>query len=231
TRCSRPRASLRCPAPSRAPESSTRDARGTDMTNLSLVLDPASTHRSPRGIGDRESAVRVAEVSKAYGDSRDALLALDRIDLTVERSEFVCLLGASGCGKSTLLNLVAGLDKPGLGSITVDGRTGLMFQEAALFPWLSVQQNVDLALQLAGGPKRARGERVLQLLALVPLASFASKRPHELSGGMRQRVALARALAQQADVLLMDEPFGALDAMTRDILHEELERLWLERHF
>jgi NitT/TauT family transport system ATP-binding protein len=201
------------------------------MTNLSLVPIPDDAISPRRRGGTGEPAVRVDAVSKAYGDSRDALLALDGIDLRVDRGEFVCLLGASGCGKSTLLNLVAGLDKPGIGTITVDGRTGLMFQEAALFPWLNVQQNVDLALKLAGVPKRERKERVLQLLDLVHLGSFATKRPHELSGGMRQRVALARALAQQADVLLMDEPFGALDAMTRDILHEELERLWLERGF
>jgi NitT/TauT family transport system ATP-binding protein len=177
------------------------------------------------------SAVRVADVSKAYGDSRAAVLALDHVDLSVARGEFVCLLGASGCGKSTLLNLIAGLDKPGLGTIEVAGRSGLMFQESALFPWLTVRANVELALKFAKVPKAERKERVLQLLDMVHLAQFASKRPHELSGGMRQRVALARALAQDADVLLMDEPFGALDAMTRDILHEELERLWLTRGF
>src|SRR4051812_34169493 len=178
-----------------------------------------------------DSAVRVADVSKAYGDSRAAVLALDHVDLTVERGEFVCLLGASGCGKSTLLNLIAGLDKAGLGTVEVDGRTGLMFQESALFPWLTVRSNVELAMRFAKVPKNERKERVLQLLDLVHLSQFATKRPHELSGGMRQRVALARALAQDADVLLMDEPFGALDAMTRDLLHEELERLWQSRGF
>ncbi len=203
------------------------------MTNLALV--PESEGGLPPGrlpvASGSDITVRVAGVSKAYGDSRDAVLALDGIDLAVARGEFVCLLGASGCGKSTLLNLVAGLDRAGLGSVEVHGRTGLMFQEAALFPWLTVHKNVELALRLAGVPKRERNERVLQLLDLVHLSAFATKRPHELSGGMRQRVALARTLAQQADVLLMDEPFGALDAMTRDLLHEELERLWLERHF
>jgi NitT/TauT family transport system ATP-binding protein len=159
------------------------------------------------------------------------VLALDHIDLSVAHGEFVCLLGASGCGKSTLLNLIAGLDQPGLGTIEVDGRSGLMFQESALFPWLTVRANVELALRFAKVPKSQRKERVAQLLEMVHLGQFATKRPHELSGGMRQRVALARALAQDADVLLMDEPFGALDAMTRDLLHEELERLWLTRKF
>ncbi len=202
------------------------------MNGLSLVAnsEPESSNSTPH-LAPADIAVRVADVSKAFGDSRDAVLALDRVDLSVERGEFVCLLGASGCGKSTLLNLVAGLDKPGLGTVDVLGRTGLMFQEAALFPWLTVRANVELALRLGGVAKSERKERVLQLLDLVHLGSFATKRPHELSGGMRQRVALARALAQDADVLLMDEPFGALDAMTRDLLHDELERLWQQRNF
>ena len=134
--------------------------------------------------------------------------------------------GASGCGKSTLLNLVADLDRATTGTVTVDGSTTLMFQEAALFPWLTVRGNVDLALKLRKVPKADRRARVDELLDLVNLREFDRKRPHELSGGMRQRVALARALSQDSDVLLMDEPFGALDAMTRDILHDELEDLW-----
>jgi NitT/TauT family transport system ATP-binding protein len=201
------------------------------MTNLSLVPQPSEPGTPAPAAPARDVVVRVEDVSKAYGHTGDAVLALDHIDLTVERGEFVCLLGASGCGKSTLLNLIAGLDKPGLGRVEVDGRTGLMFQESALFPWLTVHKNVELALRFAGVPKRERKERVRQLLDLVHLDAFGGKRPHELSGGMRQRVALARSLAQDADVLLMDEPFGALDAMTRDLLHEELERLWLGRSF
>jgi NitT/TauT family transport system ATP-binding protein len=139
------------------------------------------------------------------------------------------VVGASGCGKSTLLNLVAGLEAPTAGRVDVRGRTALMFQEAALFPWLTVAGNVDLALRLRGVPRKERRSRVDALLDVVHLGDFGSKRPHELSGGMRQRVALARAFAQDADVLLMDEPFGALDAMTRDVLHSELERLWTDR--
>ena len=175
-------------------------------------------------------AVAISEVSKVFGQGPSALLALDRITLDVHPGEFVCLVGASGCGKTTLLNLIAGLDRPTAGTVEVQGdRTALLFQEAALFPWLTVGANVDLALRLRGVPKSDRKARTDELLELVHLGGFAKRQPHELSGGMRQRVALARALAQEADVLLMDEPFGALDAMTRDILHDELERIWRER--
>jgi NitT/TauT family transport system ATP-binding protein len=171
-------------------------------------------------------AVSLDGVSKRYGTPRGGVLALDRISLSIRPGEFVCLVGASGCGKSTFLNLAAGLDAPTAGQVRVDGRTALMFQEAALFPWLTVSRNVELALRFRRRPARERAERVAELLDVVQLTGFAAKRPHELSGGMRQRVALARALAQDADVLLMDEPFGALDAMTRDLLHDELERIW-----
>jgi NitT/TauT family transport system ATP-binding protein len=171
--------------------------------------------------------IEISEVSKAYGPAGTHVLALDKLSLNVESGEFVCLVGASGCGKSTLLNLIAGLDKPSAGEISVTGkRVSLLFQDAALFPWLTVAGNIDLALRLRGMPRSERGQRIEELIDLVHLRSFADKRPHELSGGMRQRVALARALAQEADVLLMDEPFGALDAITRDLLHDELERLW-----
>jgi len=178
-----------------------------------------------------DAVVRLENVSKQYGSGASALLALDHVSLTVRQGEFVCLLGASGCGKSTLLSLVAGLDKISGGTLDIGGRNvSLMFQEAALFPWLSVAGNVELPLRLQGVGKAERRKRAQQLLEIVRLSGFGEKRPHELSGGMRQRVALARALAQNADVLLMDEPFGALDAMTRDILHDELERIWREQH-
>jgi NitT/TauT family transport system ATP-binding protein len=178
----------------------------------------------------RTDVVRLDNVAKQYGTGSGALLALDRVSLTVRKGEFVCLLGASGCGKSTLLSLIAGLDEISGGTLDIgDRHVSLMFQEAALFPWLSVTGNVDLPLRLRGVDKAERRRRVLELLDTVRLGGFADKRPHELSGGMRQRVALARALAQDADILLMDEPFGALDAMTRDILHDELERIWREQ--
>ena len=171
-------------------------------------------------------AVRLSGVSKAFGSGASALLALDNVSLDVAPGEFVCLLGASGCGKSTLLNLVADLDKPSAGEIdTGRARVAVMFQEPALFPWLTAAGNIELALRARGAGRAERRQRAAELLETVNLSGFGAKRPHELSGGMRQRVALARALAQDADVLLMDEPFGALDAMTRDLLHDELDRV------
>jgi sulfonate transport system ATP-binding protein len=171
------------------------------------------------------NAVSLRGVSKTYGSGSRAVTALTGVDLEIAAGEFVCLIGASGCGKSTILNLVAGLDQPTSGALTVAGTTALMFQEAALFPWLTVQANVELPMRLAGVPRQERRRRATELIETVHLGGFAGKRPHQLSGGMRQRGALARALAQDADIMLMDEPFGALDAMTRDTLHEELEAL------
>jgi len=174
-----------------------------------------------------DTGIDLTAVSKFYGRAPAAVHALDEVSLRVGLGQFVCILGASGCGKSTLLSLVAGLDQASGGDIdTGDHRVSLMFQESALFPWLTVAGNVEIALKVRGVPKPERRDRVTELLDTVRLADFAAKRPHELSGGMRQRVALARALAQDAEVLLMDEPFGALDAMTRDLLHDELERIW-----
>jgi NitT/TauT family transport system ATP-binding protein len=177
-------------------------------------------------------AVRLAGVSKVFGRGPQAVVALDQVSLTVTAGEFICLIGASGCGKSTLLNLVAGLEQPSAGTVSVSARqVAMMFQEPALFPWLTAVQNVELPLRANGVSKSERQQRARELLDSVHLSGFADKRPHELSGGMRQRVALARALAQDADVLLMDEPFGALDAMTRDLLHELLEGIWRRQGF
>ncbi len=171
-----------------------------------------------------DPAVRLRHVTKRYGAGP---VVLDDVSLDIAPGEFVCLLGASGCGKSTLLNLVAGLEPVTSGTIdTPAGGAAVMFQESALMPWLTARRNVELALRLRGVPRGERREEALRLLATVNLADAADKRPHELSGGMRQRVALARALAQDRAVLLMDEPFAALDAITRDLLHEELERVW-----
>ena len=168
-------------------------------------------------------AISLRNVSKSFG----SVQALSDVTIDVARGEFLCLIGASGCGKSTLLNLVAGLDRPTRGSIAVTAeRPTLLFQEAALFPWLTARGNVELALKLRRVPRAQRRAEADRLLATVRLQGFEQRRPHELSGGMRQRVALARALAQQPELLLMDEPFGALDAMTRDVLHDELEHLW-----
>ncbi|GAA1161701.1 ABC transporter ATP-binding protein [Streptomyces hebeiensis] len=175
-----------------------------------------------------DHAARIAHVSKSFPTPAGQQLVLDDITLDVAPGEFVTLLGASGCGKSTLLNLVAGLDAPSAGSIETDGRPALMFQEHALFPWLTAGRNVELALRLRGVPKQDRRPEAERLLELVRLEGAYGKRVHELSGGMRQRVALARALAQDSRLLLMDEPFAALDAITRDVLHEELTRIWRE---
>jgi NitT/TauT family transport system ATP-binding protein len=172
-------------------------------------------------------AIRLDGVSKLYGHAGASVAALDRVSLDVAEGEFVCLVGASGCGKSTLLNLIAGLDAATAGVVERPaGPATLMFQDSALFGWLTVAGNVELALRLRGVGRAERRVRAAELLELVRLGGFADKRPHELSGGMRQRVALARAIAQDRRVLLMDEPFGALDAITRDVLHDELERIW-----
>jgi NitT/TauT family transport system ATP-binding protein len=174
-----------------------------------------------------DPAVRLRGVTKRFGKA--VLPVLEGIDLDIAPGSFVCLLGASGCGKSTLLNVVAGLEPATTGTVQVpDSGAALMFQEPALFPWLTAAGNVELALRLRGVPKGERADRARELLALVRLAGAENKRVHELSGGMRQRVALARSLAQEREVLLMDEPFASLDAITRDVLHDELERVWPE---
>jgi NitT/TauT family transport system ATP-binding protein len=178
--------------------------------------------------GVATAAVRIDGVSQSF--SRTGPPVLDGVDLTVAPGEFVCLLGASGCGKSTLLNLMAGLNQPTAGRVEVAAeRPALMFQEPALLPWLTAVGNVELALKARGVGRAERRTEARRLLDLVNLGGQSDKRPHELSGGMRQRVALARALAQDSSVLLMDEPFAALDAITRDVLHEELIRVWAEQ--
>jgi NitT/TauT family transport system ATP-binding protein len=193
---------------------------------------PAAPPRAREAQDGSEAAVQITDVTKAFGKGSNEVVALDGVTLSVAPGEFVCLIGASGCGKSTLLSLVAGLEAPTAGTISTGGRrVAFMFQEPALFPWLTAVQNVELPLRANGVGRAERRQRARDLLDSVHLAGFADKRPHELSGGMRQRVALARALAQDADVLLMDEPFGALDAMTRDLLHELLEGIWRRQGF
>jgi NitT/TauT family transport system ATP-binding protein len=183
---------------------------------------------APGAVGSG-TAIRIQGVSKSFGRGKERTVALEGVDLDVGEKEFLCIVGASGCGKSTLLNLIAGLDKPTSGTIDTGGRkVSFMFQEATLFPWLTAGQNVDLALKMRGVPKARRAERIDELFELVHLGGRQNKRPHELSGGMRQRTQLARVLAQEADIVLMDEPFAALDAMTRDAMHDEIERLHKE---
>jgi NitT/TauT family transport system ATP-binding protein len=173
--------------------------------------------------------LRVRNVSKVFGRGSDTTVALDDVSLDVRAGEFVTIVGASGCGKSTLLNLIADLDKPSSGTIEVGRKTAFMFQEATLLPWLTARQNVEIALKLAKVPRSQRVARAEELLETVRLEGWGDKRPHELSGGMRQRVALARCLAQDAGIVLMDEPLGALDAMTRDHLHDEIETVSREQ--
>ncbi len=169
-------------------------------------------------------------------NAKGRLVALDNISLQVKPGEFVCVVGPSGCGKSTLLHLIAGLHQQSSGQVFVDGKpvSGpgtdriLIFQELGLFPWLKVGENVEFGMKMKNISKAEREERVQYYLRLVHLSKFRDSYTHQLSGGMRQRVALARALATEPDVLLMDEPFAALDAQTRDLLHDELERIWAE---
>jgi NitT/TauT family transport system ATP-binding protein len=176
-----------------------------------------------------DAFVTLKGVTKVFGHGKRAMTALENVSLDVARGEFVCVLGASGCGKSTLLSLIAGLDKVTAGSIEIaDGRPAVMFQEPALLPWLTVRRNVELPMRLHNVDQDQRNQTVNRLLAMVGLIDFADHRPHQLSGGMRQRCALARALAQDSELLLMDEPFAALDALTRDSLHDDLNRIWQE---
>jgi NitT/TauT family transport system ATP-binding protein len=180
--------------------------------------------------------ISVRRVSKHYPSRGGRYVALDGIDLAIAEGEFVCLLGASGCGKSTLLNMIAGFEAASSGSIEMRGRpiksSGsermLFFQDAgaALFPWLTAAENVRFGLKLRSLPRKEQEEIAARHLAMVGLAEHADKFPTQLSGGMKQRLQIARALAIDPDVLLMDEPFGALDPLTRRRMHEELLRIW-----
>jgi ABC-type nitrate/sulfonate/bicarbonate transport system ATPase subunit len=180
--------------------------------------------------------IEIDGLSKRFGAAHEPLV-LDRIDLAIHHNEFVALLGRSGCGKSTLLNLVAGLLEPSAGEVRVKGRRvvgpgegkGMVFQQHALFPWLTAQGNVEFGCKSRGLPAAERRARALQLLELVGLEGFEVRYPAQLSGGMQQRVALARALALDPDILLMDEPFGALDEFTRIEMQDELLRVWSGR--
>jgi NitT/TauT family transport system ATP-binding protein len=183
-------------------------------------------------------ALRIAGVSKTFSSRGRTVEALRPIDLDVAAGEFVCFLGPSGCGKSTLLSIVAGLEEASSGTVQANGKAVsapgtdrvLLFQEAALFPWLDVQRNVEFGLRQMGMPAGKRAQTARRFIELVHLKGFERSSIHQLSGGMRQRAAIARALAIDPAVLLMDEPFGALDAFTRDSLHVELESIWSATH-
>ncbi|WP_255757925.1 ABC transporter ATP-binding protein [Massilia sp. erpn] len=182
------------------------------------------------------SHILVQDVSKVFKTDSREVVALKDIALEIPQGQFVCLLGPSGCGKSTLLNAVAGFSLPSSGRITVDGREvtapgperGMVFQEYALFPWMTVAENIAFGLEIKGLDKARIKATVDQLLQMLSLGDFRSRYPKDLSGGMRQRVAIARVLALDSPIMLMDEPFGALDALTRRNLQDELLRIWAE---
>jgi len=201
--------------------------------------NPARSLRLIPGSRPDSAKLSLRGLSKTYRqESGELVQAIDDVSLDVEPGEFVCLIGPTGSGKSTLLNLIAGLDRPDRGEVMMDGRPiehpgpdrAVLFQEPALFPWMSVTANVEFALGLSGVPKAELHEQAMHWLSKVHLVDFPNAQPHEISPGMRQRAALARALACQPDVLLADEPFGALDAQSREILQHELQSVWLETH-
>ncbi|MEO7497858.1 MAG: ABC transporter ATP-binding protein [Massilia sp.] len=182
------------------------------------------------------SHIVVEQVNKVFNSGEREVVALRDISLSIPRGQFTCLLGPSGCGKSTLLNAIAGFAPPSSGSILADGvavtgpgpERGMVFQEYALFPWMTVQENIAFGLEIKGLVRADITARVDQLLAMLSLGDFRQRYPKDLSGGMRQRVAIARVLALDAPIMLMDEPFGALDALTRRNLQDELLRIWAE---
>lgn len=198
------------------------------------ALPAAETRVEARPARGSGVSLRIAGVSKIFQARDRSIPALDATSLEVAAGEFVCLLGPSGCGKSTLLSIIAGLEPASSGTVFVDGREVrgpgtdrvLLFQEAALFPWLDVQRNVEFGLRQARVARAERAATARRFIDLVNLSGFEHSYVHQLSGGMRQRAAIARALAIDPEVLLMDEPFGALDALTRDRLHAELEGIW-----
>ena len=177
---------------------------------------------------------QVYKIKESDGSGVTEFVAIKQFDLTVKQGEFLAIVGPSGCGKSTFLDMVAGLTKPNSGEIFIDGKLiigpaldrGIVLQGYALFPWRTVQKNVEFGLEIKKVPAKERQEISKRFIELVGLEKFADRYPHELSGGMKQRVAIARALAYDPEVLLMDEPFAALDAQTREILQEELLRIW-----
>jgi len=198
------------------------------------LLSMEDAQAAARPLRDTRPKLSVQDVSKWFRTRRDTVQALDSVSLDVNDGEFVCLVGPSGCGKSTLLNLIAGLDRADQGHIVADGQEVtepgpdrlVMFQESALFPWLDVLGNVTFGLGRKHNlPKAARHDVAMSYLRLVGLERFAHANVHELSGGMRQRVALARSLAPNPRMLLMDEPFAALDAMTREQLYGDLQSI------
>jgi NitT/TauT family transport system ATP-binding protein len=184
--------------------------------------------------GGKRDLLAVRGVSKRFPVGDGEIEALGRIDLAIGRGEFVCLIGASGCGKSTLLRIIAGFEEPTTGEVTTHGRSitgpgsdrGMVFQDYALFPWMTVKRNIGFGPRQRGLPRQQIAAIADEFVKLVGLERFADRYPSQLSGGMKQRVAIARVLANDAGILLMDEPFGALDALTREQLQRELLQIW-----
>jgi len=186
------------------------------------------------------SAIDVRGVTKQFGNAPDAVVAVEDISFSVAKNEFVSIVGPSGCGKSTMLRLIADLLPPSSGSISVAGQSarearqeraiGVVFQNPVLYAWRSVRRNVELPLEVTGVGKAERRRRASEMLELVGLQDFARRSPWQLSGGMQQRVSIARALSFNPDILLMDEPFGALDELTRERMNAELQRIWESTH-
>ncbi len=213
-----------------------RNARQAEGISRAPLGHGNGSGKAPLSVSPAASAIEVRDVTKQFHSASGIVTALDGISFSAEQGEFVCFVGPSGCGKSTLCHMIAGLQTPDTGTVAVNGEpvTGpgpshvLMFQEAALFPWMNTVDNVAFGLTVKGYSRREARDRAMDYLHLVRLSRFAKSQPHELSGGMRQRVALARALAVEPAVLMMDEPFSALDAQTREILHVELQRIWQE---
>jgi ABC-type nitrate/sulfonate/bicarbonate transport system ATPase subunit len=204
----------------------------TVRASTESVTAPAPVHT-----GDgraRPPKLVVTDLVKEFRTKRQRVVAVDHVNLQVADEEFVCLVGSSGCGKSTLLNIIAGLDMPTSGSVEIDHEPvvgpgpdrGMVFQTYSLYPWRTVAENVAFGLECAHMRRAERAERVHELLGIVGLSKFADHTPDQLSGGMRQRVAIARALAPEPDVLLLDEPFGALDAQTRRSMQDFLLTVW-----
>ena len=205
-------------------------------------MTATATMAIQRGAAAQAAHARIGALIEANGIvkiyptvSGEPVLALDRVDMAIDDGEFVCLVGPSGCGKSTLLRLLAGLDRADAGTFSLAGSTidgpsaevGVVFQQATLLPWLTVWQNVTLPLRVGGHGMAGRESSVRDLLRIAGLQGFENKYPYELSGGMQQRVAIVRALSRDPKLLLMDEPFGALDALTREKMNAELQRIWL----
>jgi NitT/TauT family transport system ATP-binding protein len=189
-----------------------------------------------RGLSDAQTVIDIKDLSLIFETNDGPVHALSNINLAIQRGEFVSFIGPSGCGKTTLMRVVADLEQPTSGSVTVNGKTpanarldrsyGYVFQAAALFPWRTIEDNISLPLEIMGYSRAERQERIEKNLALVNLTGFGKKFPWQLSGGMQQRASIARALSFDPDMLLMDEPFGALDEIVRDHLNEQLLKLW-----